>query len=161
VSRKVLVLNNDNAFLDLMKLVLTDEGYAVEVRKVWDDAYDVVKRVRPDLIILDVLLDSGGKGFELIDLLTLDPKTREIPVILASTNTVQLRERMEAFATMGIPVIGKPFDLDVLLRVVRRALTARTRERAHELGLGGRVDGGDVAPPLEVETDGGTDSQRR
>ena len=154
MSQKILVLNNDSAFLDLMKLVLTDEGYAVDVRKVWDDAYEVVKRVHPDLIILDVLLDSGGKGFELIDLLTLDPKTRDIPVILASTNTVLLRERLEAFGTMGIPVLGKPFDLDVLLGVVRRAFVAGTRERAHELGLGGRVDGGDVAAPPDVGADG-------
>ena len=142
---KILVLNNDNAFLDVMKLVLSDEGYDVEVRKVWDDAYNVVKRVSPDLIILDVLLDNAGKGFELVDLLTLDPQTRSTPIVIASTNTHQLRERTEAFTTMGIPVIGKPFDLDTLLTVVRRALLARTREGAHAIGLGGPVDSADVA----------------
>lgn len=39
-----------------MKEVLGDEGY-VDVRKVWDDAYNVIKEEKPDLIILDTLLD--------------------------------------------------------------------------------------------------------
>lgn len=140
MTAKILVLNNDSAFLDLMKVVLGDEGYAVEVRKVWDDAYNVVKEEKPDLIILDVLLDTDGRGFELIDLLTLDRETRSTPVVIASTSTTQLHERMDAFTKMGIPVIGKPFDLDTLLDVVRRALAAGTRDEAHRAGLGGPVE---------------------
>ena len=137
---KILVLNNDSAFLDLMKEVLGDEGFDVVLRKVWDDAYHTVKTVKPDLIILDVLLDNVGRGFELIDLLTLDPTTRSTPVVIASTSTKQLHERMDAFTTMGIPVIGKPFDLDMLLGIIRRSLEAGTRERVHQIGLGGPVD---------------------
>jgi len=142
-SPKVLVLNNDNAFLDLMREVLGDEGYDVTVRKVWDGAYEVVKRTNPDLIILDVLLDNAGAGFQLVDLLTLDPSTRSIPIVIASTSTQQLKERTEAFTTMGIPIIGKPFDLEILLGVVHRALQAGTREGAHAAGLGGLVDESD------------------
>ena len=161
---KILVLNNDSAFLDLMKLLLEGEGYAVVVRKVWDDAYDVVKRTSPDLIVLDVLLDNAGKGFELVDLLTLDPQTRSRPILIASTSTSQLRERMEAFTTMGIPVIGKPFDLDVLLDVIRRALEAGTREGAHAVGLGGPVEADAVSDSdgeAEMETDRQREDQRR
>ena len=140
MTAKILVLNNDSAFLDLMKEVLGDEGYDIEVRKVWDGAYKLVKEKKPDLIILDVLLDMHGKGFELIDLLTLDRETREIPVIIASTSTALLRERMEAFTKMGIPVLGKPFDLETLLDIVRRALAAGTRDAAQAAGLGGKVE---------------------
>ena len=136
----MVVLNNDSAFLDLMREVLGDEGYDVVLRKVWDDAYAVVKETKPDLIILDVLLDSERKGFELVDLLTLDPQTRHIPVLIASTTTIALTERAEAFTLMGIPIIGKPFDLDTLLTVLRRQLEAGTREKAHQMGLGGPVD---------------------
>lgn len=149
---KILVLNNDSAFLDLMKEVLGDEGLDVVLRKVWDDAYNTVKTTKPDLIILDVLLDNVGKGFELIDLLTLDPATRSTPVVIASTSTKQLHERMDAFTTMGIPVIGKPFDLDMLLGVIRRALDAGTREQVQQIGLGGPVD--------ESGVDGGPHSTR-
>jgi len=123
-----------------MREVLDEEGYEVLLRKVWDDAYNLVKDARPDLVILDVLLDTQGKGFELVDLLTLDPITRHIPVLIASTATEMLRQRTDAFTQMGIPVIGKPFDLETLISVIRRQLDAGTRERAHELGLGGPVD---------------------
>jgi CheY-like chemotaxis protein len=158
---KILVLNNDSAFLDLMKQVLGDDGYEVVVRKVWDDAYGVVKRERPDLIILDVLLDSAGKGFELVDLLTLDPQTRSTPIVIASTNTAQLRERIDAFTTMGIPLIGKPFDLDTLMNTIQRALAAGTREGAHAVGLGGPVEGHAVSDANgETETDRQRDEQR-
>ena len=140
---KILVLNNDNAFLDLMQEVLGDEGYTVVIRKVWDDAYNVVKDTKPDLIVVDVLLDTQGKGFELIDLCTLDPDIRSTPILVASTATSLLRERMDAFTRMGIPVIGKPFDLDTLLTVIGRQLEAGTREAAHQMGLGGPVDMGE------------------
>lgn len=136
-KQKILVLNNDSDFLDLMKELLDEEGYAVETRKVWDKAYDVVKEMRPDLVILDVLLDIERRGFQLIDLLTLDPKTREIPLIVASTSTVQLHERRDAFASMGIPMISKPFDLDTLLDLIRRSLSAGSREVIREQGFGG------------------------
>ena len=137
---RILVLNNDSDFLDLMKELLADEGYESETRKVWDDAYDVVKRMKPDLVILDVLLDIAGRGFQLIDLLTLDPATRSMPLIVASTSTAQLHERTEAFTAMGIPVIGKPFDLETLLGIIRRSLAAGTREAIREEGLGGPVE---------------------
>ena len=123
-----------------MREVLGDEGYDVQLRKVWDNAYNLVKDTRPDLVILDVLLDTQGKGFELVDLLTLDPITRHIPVLIASTATEMLLQRTDAFTQMGIPVIGKPFDLETLISVVHRQLEAGTRERAHQLGLGGPVD---------------------
>lgn len=136
----ILVLNNDNDFLDLMKVLLAEEGYSAETRKVWDNAYEVVKRSMPDLVILDVLLDVAGRGFQLIDLLTLDPATRSIPLIVASTSTHQLHERTEAFTAMGIPVIGKPFDLETLLELIRRTLKAGTREAIREEGFGGPVE---------------------
>ena len=153
---KIIVLNNDSAFLDLMKEVLGDEGMDVVLRKVWDDAYNTVKNAKPDLIILDVLLDNEGKGFELIDLLTLDPATRSTPVVIASTSTKQLHERMDAFTTMGIPVIGKPFDLDTLLGIIRRALHAGTREEVHQMGLGGPVDESGVDGDPHSARDGGS-----
>jgi CheY-like chemotaxis protein len=139
-KQRILVLNNDSDFLDLMRQLLDEEGFDVETRKVWDKAYDVVKDTSPDLVILDVLLDLERRGFQLIDLLTLDPKTRDIPLIVASTATIQLHERREAFSTMGIPVISKPFDLDTLLELIRRSLSAGSRDAIREQGFGGPVE---------------------
>jgi CheY-like chemotaxis protein len=139
-KQRVLVLNNDSDFLDLMKQLLEEEGFDVETRKVWDKAYDVVKDSKPELVILDVLLDLERRGFQLIDLLTLDPETREIPLIVASTATMQLHERRDAFSSMGIPVISKPFDLDTLLDLIRRSLSAGSREAIRQQGFGGPVE---------------------
>ena len=139
-KQKILVLNNDSDFLDLMKQLLEEEGYDVDTRKVWDKAYEVVKMERPDLVILDVLLDIERRGFQLIDLLTLDPRTREIPLVVASTGTSHLHERREAFTNMGIPVINKPFDLDTLLELIQRSLSAGSRGAIREQGFGGPVE---------------------
>ena len=119
---KVLVFNDDNDFLDLMHSVLGDEGFTVETHKAWEDAHAIVKNVEPDLVILDLMFDREKRGFQLIDMLMLDPATRRIPLIVCSAATQELKEHERALGTLGIQTIPKPFDLEQLLQTIRSAL---------------------------------------
>ncbi|HEY6958031.1 MAG TPA: response regulator [Candidatus Limnocylindria bacterium] len=119
----VLVVNDDNDFLDLVKAVLEDEkDFEVELHKTWEDAHNIVKDKKPDLVILDLMYDRELRGFKLIDLLMLDPETRRIPLVVCSAATESLKEHERALGALGIQTVPKPFDLEQLMNAIRSAL---------------------------------------
>lgn len=121
-TKLVLVINDDTAFLELMQELLTDEGYRCEVLKSSTTALTHIKERRPDLVILDIRINNEDGGLLLLDLVTLDPETRSIPVIVASANLQALAGREDELAAKGIHVIAKPFDIDDLSALMATAL---------------------------------------
>src|SRR4051794_32407107 len=82
---RIVLINDDTVFLELMQDLLREsEGYEVSVCKEWNDAYHYVKRAMPDLVILDIVLRGEEQGWKILELLTLDPTTRPIPLIVCS-----------------------------------------------------------------------------
>lgn len=121
----VLVVNDDTAFLQLMEQLLDDEGFAAETLKQSKGALEHIKRTRPALVVLDVRINNEEAGLLLLDLITLDPETSSIPLIVASANLQALAGREEELAQKGIYVIAKPFDIEELGSLIRRALAGR------------------------------------
>ena len=118
----IIVVNDDTAFLELMEQLLGDEGYEAEVMKSTKNAIEHIKERRPALIVLDVRINNEEAGLLLLDLITLDPETSSIPVIIASANLQALGGRDEELAAKGIYAIAKPFDIDDLAALIRKAL---------------------------------------
>jgi CheY-like chemotaxis protein len=118
----ILVVNDDTAFLQLMEQLLDDEGYQAEALKSTKNALEHIKERRPALIVLDVRINNEEAGLLLLDLITLDPETRSIPVIIASANLQALAGREDELRDKGIYVIAKPFDIDELAALIRSAL---------------------------------------
>jgi CheY-like chemotaxis protein len=82
----IAVVNNDLPFLDLMKELLTEEGYRVILHHEGDTAYALIRKEQPDLVILDIRLEYPEAGWTVLDLIQLDPETTHIPVILCSAD---------------------------------------------------------------------------
>jgi DNA-binding NtrC family response regulator len=119
----IVLINDDTAFLDLMHdLLVADEGYEVSIRKEWDGAYEFVKQMKPDLVIQDITIGGEEKGWTILNLLTLDPETRPIPLIVCSAAVQSLHEHQEILDRFGITALPKPFDLDELLRTIERVI---------------------------------------
>lgn len=125
MSPLIAVANDDTDFLALMGDLLTDEGYQVSIHRVARDAYEQLKEARPDLIILDIHMETPEAGWTLLELLTLDPDLATIPVLVCSADVVALRAKMENLRAHGCDALEKPFDLDDLLEKVRLGLTGR------------------------------------
>lgn len=124
-SRKphIAVVNDDTVFLRLMyELLSVEEGYAVSTCFVGSEGYKFVKDLQPDLVVLDLVFKSSDEGWRTLDLLTLDPATRRIPVIVCSAATQLLHEHEDWLHQFDVQVLPKPFDLDVLLTRVRDTL---------------------------------------
>ena len=134
---RLVVINDDTPFLELMEALLEgEEGYEVHVRKEWNNAYEYVKEMRPDLVILDIVMGSEERGWNILNLLTLDPETRGIPVVVCSAAVQSLRQHAPMLERHGISALAKPFDLEQLLAVVEQMLAAVEEEKA-ETGKAG------------------------
>jgi DNA-binding response OmpR family regulator len=126
---RIAVINDDTAFLDLMEELLEkEEGYEVSVCKEAGNAYGFVKEWHPDLVILDIRVGHEENGWRILELLTLDPATRPIPVIVCSAALHSLAEHQPLLEQYGCEVLAKPFDLDALLEKVEAALGRGTRD---------------------------------
>jgi CheY-like chemotaxis protein len=114
-KKHVTIVNDHPEFLALMAEFLTEEGYEVTAIPKHQGAFEQIKASQPDIVICDLIFDNMPAGWALLDMLYLDPSTREIPVILCSAATRQVQEASASFAGKGIIWLEKPFELETLL----------------------------------------------
>jgi CheY-like chemotaxis protein len=119
VTRKrITIINDDEIYMALMKDLLEDEGYRATTWDRKDNAYYVIKRERPDLIIIDIRLQSPDEGWKILEQVRLDPMTTNIPAIVCSADTQFLRWKKRQLRAMNCRALEKPFRLEDLLRDV-------------------------------------------
>lgn len=96
---KVLLVEDEEAIIDMYKLRLTKEGFEVEVAKngIW--AVKLAKAKKFDIIIMDIIMPAMS-GYEAVKQLKADKKTKELPIIVLS-NSAQDNEIEEA-KRMGV-----------------------------------------------------------
>jgi len=76
---RVLVVDDEEDFLELSELFLAADGYGVVKARSANEAMSEVKRSPPDMALLDLYI-PGGDGFEILRALRSEPSTRDIPV---------------------------------------------------------------------------------
>jgi CheY-like chemotaxis protein len=108
-----------------MVAALEAEGYLVQASA---DAFGDIRHPRADLVILDLFLHGDAAGWQQLDVLTLDPATRGIPVIVCSAAIASLGEARTKLAMLDVAVLEKPFDLEQLSAAVAAALTSGRRQ---------------------------------
>ena len=119
---KIAVVNDDTVFLDMMAAVLSDAGWDTVICRESSRAFEELKREQPDLIILDIRMESPESGWTLLELLTLDRQMATTPIIVCSAAIYDLRAHQEWLSEHGIAVLPKPFDIEHLLANVEQAL---------------------------------------
>lgn len=123
----VLVINDTPQILDLFVALLGDAGYQVTPNRFTvesDRLLAETKELRPDLILLDLIIGDEGLGWQFLQLLKMDRVTGEIPVVICTAAARQVQELQGHLDDMGVTAVLKPFDIDHLLAVVAGALTA-------------------------------------
>ncbi len=69
----IVVVDDDAAFLTMMQDLLADEGYQVLLCGDGDDAYSLIRRERPDIVILDIRMECRDAGLKILQLMRLNP----------------------------------------------------------------------------------------
>jgi CheY-like chemotaxis protein len=119
----IAIVNDNTDFLALMDELLEGEGYQAKTYKVAQDAYHQLLADRPRLIIVDIRMETPEAGWQLIELLRLNPETRPTPIIVCSADAHALQAKAAHLRERDCDVLQKPFDLDDLLAKVEVALT--------------------------------------
>ena len=121
-KQRIAVVNEDTVFLTLMADLLTRQGYDIILLKESNTAYDIIKREKPDLVILDIRREHQEGGWVVLELLKLDPATRSLPVIVTSADTAALKDQRQNLSELGYTILPKPFDLESLLAKIEEIL---------------------------------------
>jgi DNA-binding response OmpR family regulator len=119
--QRILAVDDDKDILEVLQLILEDSGYEVETLADGHFLFDKIDQIRPDLIILDIMLGNLD-GRELCREVKRKIETHKIPIImLSASHTIS-----EGLTKNGNPddFIAKPFDIDVLLETVEKRLAA-------------------------------------
>ena len=123
-KKSVLLVDDDADFVEQNRLLLEDSGYRVRIAHSGRQALELVADGRPDLIILDMMMESENAGFDLSRELRNSEYTKGIPlVMITSVNDIR-PFRIEPDHTW-LPVdalIEKPVEPPLLLDVVNRIL---------------------------------------
>lgn len=114
----IIVVNDDTVFLSLMHELLVDEGYHVIPWREGTGAYEVIKRERPALVILDIRMEHPEAGWQTLEVLKLDPATAPIPVIVCSADAFALQAKAQRLTELRCATLEKPFDFTQLLTLV-------------------------------------------
>ena len=116
MGKTILIIEDDEAILEVLKNILTGEGYTIICPKTEAAIYSAARDSSPILIFLDIWL-SGLDGGKIAQILKKDEMTKDIPLILMSasneTETLSQSVKAEGF-------LLKPFTIEELLSVVKK-----------------------------------------
>jgi DNA-binding response OmpR family regulator len=116
MSKKILVVDDDEAITDSLSLILEAEGFSVATTTKGEETFMAINTFKPDLILLDVLL-SGNDGRHICRQLKKTLPTRHIPVIMISAHPSALEDYSDCGAQN---FLAKPFELNRLLSLIHQ-----------------------------------------
>jgi CheY-like chemotaxis protein len=120
----VLLVDDDADFVEMHRVLLEQNGYTVRVAYSGRQCLEAVAASRPDLIILDMMMESQADGFDVSRELRNSEHTKTIPLVMITSMNDAIPFRIEPDRTW-LPVdalLEKPVDPHLLLDVVGRAL---------------------------------------
>ena len=112
-GKKILVIDDDESLVGLLRTVLSSNGYNVESAFSGGDALRVMRSFRPELILMDIGLPDMS-GLEILRQIRAQAEFREVVVILI-TGTTGLEMKIEGFNTGANDYISKPVNARELL----------------------------------------------
>lgn len=116
--RRVLVVEDDVVTADLLRYILTEEGWAVDVVHTGSEALRALKSTPPPALVLTDLLVPQVGGFELVRAVRAAVGWGAVPLVVLTAQWSRTCES-DALRAGADAAYGKPFDPDELLAAVR------------------------------------------
>jgi CheY-like chemotaxis protein len=127
-SIKIALIDDNEDYLFTMGTFLTRNGFITVTANNGSKGLELIQSERPDLILLDVMMESSYAGFELWKTLQADPALKEIPVIGVSAMQSELGVRPERYSDQDYfhpsAFLDKPVDHELLLKTIAAVLKA-------------------------------------
>jgi len=119
-SPLVLVVDDSNTNVVLLEAILNDKGYEIETALNAKEAFAIMEVKVPDLILLDLLMPKIN-GYDFLQQVKENEKTRDIPVIIVSAVT-EAENIRKTFDMGAVDFIKKPIDIQDLIEKVSKTL---------------------------------------
>jgi len=85
MAKKILLVEDEEIMIDLLKKKLTREGYDISIARDGEEGLRKMQEEKPDLVLLDIIMPKKG-GFEVMEEMQKDEELRKIPVIIISNS---------------------------------------------------------------------------
>ncbi len=126
----ILVVDDEEDILELVRYNLAKEGYGVSGVTSGEEALKKITATMPDLVILDLML-PGLNGLEVCKTLKANPRTQHIPIVMLTA------KGEEADVVTGLELgaddyITKPFSPRLLVARIRAVLRRKARQAVEE-----------------------------
>jgi DNA-binding response OmpR family regulator len=113
----ILVIEDNQQNLKLLGDLLTDAGYQLSIANCAEQTYSILKVLKPDLILLDIMLPKTD-GYEICKTIKSDPNLSHIPIIVNSA-LFNAEDRIKAFDMGASDFISKPYYTEEILKRIQ------------------------------------------
>ncbi|MFT5089477.1 MAG: signal transduction histidine kinase [Candidatus Latescibacterota bacterium] len=137
---RLLIVDDTLQNIQVLGTILREQGYQLNVAQDGQKALDMITKVVPDLILLDVMMPQMD-GHEACRRLKADPTTAHIPIIFLTAKT-ETEDIVKGFELGAIDYVTKPFNSTELLKrvethlelaLLRRSLSEQVEEKTQQL----------------------------
>ena len=125
--QKILIVDDDLDLSDSLKVIFEHAGYDMLAAASRSEGMEKIRTEQPDLIILDVMIETWQDGFEMSRDLKSDRRFKNTPILMLTS--IEEKTGIEVKSAAGDPVwlpvdafLDKPVSPDVLLAEVRKLL---------------------------------------
>ncbi len=125
MARKILIIDDDIDLVEVLRIVLEGENFEVLDAQNGERGMRMIHKEKPDLIILDVMMDTEDEGFHVANKLKADEHTCKIPIVML-TAVSQMTGYRYGKDTDSLPVeeyLEKPVMPNKIVEVIRKYIS--------------------------------------
>ncbi len=116
----IMVVDDEPDILAMLDMILRRHGYETILSEGGEEAIELIRQKKPDLILLDLMMPRI-EGTELLRRLRSDEALKDIPVVVVSVRSTIEKESREAME-LADEYITKPIDVPVLISTIEKLL---------------------------------------
>ncbi len=120
MSKKILVIDDDDDVRNLIYTTLSSEGYDVITMPSGKEALQLLMDINVDCVLLDVMMPEMD-GWETLRMIRASENTKDLPVIMVTVKDSRV-DKLTAIKEKATDYITKPFNPDDLVAKVREVL---------------------------------------
>jgi DNA-binding response OmpR family regulator len=122
MSARVVCIEDEPEMIDLVRLILSRKGFEVIGANNGREGLDAVERLRPDLVLLDLMMPDMD-GWEVYQRIKANTALNRIPVIIVTAKAQSIDRMLGLHIAKVDDYITKPFGPTELLNSIERVLT--------------------------------------
>ncbi len=119
--KKILIVDDDPGIRKLVDATLRSDDYQIFQAESGEQAIEIARAEKPDLIIMDIMMPGDIDGFEATRIIKSDPETKKCAIIILSGKG-QDAEREKGFTAGADDYFTKPFSPLALIKKVEEVL---------------------------------------